>query len=92
MKKLGDLGEILGEEGFITFLNELPSKLDQFKLVDFEAISTEEALKRVRGELTLSFKLDLFQVLNLLFEGKIYFSLLLETPSPDLKLIGVEEV
>jgi superfamily II DNA/RNA helicase len=92
MKKLGDLGEILGEEGFITFLNELPSKLDQFKLVDFEAISAEEALKRVRGELTLSFKLDLFQVLNLLFEGKIYFSLLLETPSPDLKLIGVEEV
>ncbi len=96
MLKLGELGENLGnkEKGFIRFLNELPSKLDQFKSIDFEALSAEEALKRVRNEIRLVpwSKLDLFQVLNLLFEGKAHFSLLLETPSPDLELIGVEEV
>ncbi|MCD6154741.1 MAG: hypothetical protein J7J22_03065 [Candidatus Verstraetearchaeota archaeon] len=96
MRKLGELGENLGnkEKGFIRFLNELPFKLDQFRSIDFEAISAEEALKRVRNEIRLVpwSKLDLFQVLNLLFEGKAHFSLLLETPSPDLELIGVEEV
>jgi hypothetical protein len=37
-------------------------------------------------------KIDLFQILNRLFDGKVYFSLLLEAPSPDLELMGVEEV
>lgn len=96
MHKLGELGEKLGnnERGFIRFLSDLPSKLNQFKLIDFEALSAEEALKRVRSEIRLVpwSKLDLFQVLNLLFEGKAHFSLLLVTPSPDLELIGVEEV
>ena len=36
--------------------------------------------------------LDIFQLLNRLFEGKVHLSLLLETPSPDLELVGVEEV
>jgi len=96
MRKLSELGENLGnrEEGFIKFLNDLPSKLNQFKSIDFEVISAKEALERVRNEIKLIpwSKLDLFQVLNLLFEGKVHFSLLLETPSPDLELIGVEEV
>jgi len=96
LRKMSELGENLGnkEGSFIKFLNEIPSKLNQFKSIDFEAISAEEALKRVRNEIRLVpwSKLDLFQVLNLLFEGKAHFSLLLETPSPDLELIGVEEV
>ena len=96
LRKISELGENLGnkESGFIKFLDEIPSKLDQFKSVDFEVLSAEEALKRVRNEIKLVpwSKLDLFQVLNLLFEGKAHFSLLLETPSPDLKLIGVKEV
>jgi len=96
MRKLGELGENLGnkEKGFIKFLSNLPSKLNQFKLIDFEAIDAKEAIKRVRNEIKLVpwSKLDLFQVLNLLFEGKAHFSLLLEAPSPDLELEGVEEV
>jgi len=96
LRKMGKLGENLGnkEGGFIKFLNKIPSKLDQFKSIDFEVLSAEEALKRVRNEIRLVpwSKLNLFQVLNLLLEGKAHFSLLLETPSPDLELIGVEEV
>ena len=96
LHKMSELGENLGnkEGGFIKFLNEIPSELDQFKSIDFEAFSAEEALKRVRDEIKLTpwSRLDLFQVLNLLFEGKVHFSLLLETPSPDIELIGVEEL
>ena len=95
MRKMGELGEDLGneKEGFIMFLNELLPKLTKLKSIDFEVISAEEALKRVQGEIRYApwYKLDLFQVLTLLFEGKAHFSLLLETPSPDLELIGVEE-
>ena len=96
LRKMSELGENLGDKegGFIKLLNEIPSKLDQFKSIDLEALSAEKALKRVRNEIRLVpwSKLDLFRVLNLLFEGKAHFSLLLETPSPDLELIGVEEV
>jgi len=69
LRKMSELGENLGnkEGSFIKFLNEIPSKLNQFKSIDFEAFSAEEALKRVRNEIKLTpwSRLDLFQVLNL---------------------------
>jgi superfamily II DNA/RNA helicase len=95
MYTLAKLGKHLGnkEEGFIKLLNEVSSKLEQFESIDFEVLAAEEALRRVRNEIKLvpGGKLDLFQVLNLILEGKVHFSLLLETPSPILELIGVEE-
>lgn len=74
-------------------LSKIPSELNFIKSIDLKTPYTEKALRRVRKKIEIvQSKLDLFQVLNLLLEGKVHFSLLLETPSPDLELVGVEEI
>jgi hypothetical protein len=78
--------------GLLKTLNELPKMLDDFATVDLNALSAYQAFKRLRSELKLVpwERLDLFEALNLMLEGNAHFSLLLETPSPDFELIGVE--
>jgi len=80
------------KSGLLKTLAELPKLLDEFKAVDLNALSAYQAFKRLRGELKLApwGNLDLFEALNLMLEGSAHFSLLLETPSPDLELVGVE--
>jgi hypothetical protein len=95
MSKLADkMGN--KERGIVKFLEELPLKLGQLGSIDFEMLNARKALKRVETEIKTArmtqSKIDLFQILNRLFDGKVYFSLLLEAPSPDLELMGVEEV
>ncbi|MEM2294215.1 MAG: DEAD/DEAH box helicase [Nitrososphaerota archaeon] len=89
--KLTELGD--ERTDLVRLLDEIFPKLDKIQSVDLEVIDAKEAFERIKNEpsLMLGYKFDLFQVLNLLFEGKIHFSLLLETPSPDFELVGVEE-
>jgi len=80
------------KSGLLRTLAGLPKLLDELKTVDLNALSAYQAFKRLRGELKLVpwGNLDLFEALNLMLEGSAHFSLLLETPSPDFELVGVE--
>ncbi len=91
MLKISKLGKMISDVK--DTLNKTLSDLDLFKSADLKAMHAELALKRVKGKMGITgSKLDLFQLLNLLFEGEIHLSLLLEPPSPDLELTGVDEV
>jgi len=96
MSKYLDLDKHLEgkDNSFSRSFKELLEKMNQFKNLDFEEIYARKVLRGIYDELKFAFsqKLDLFKVLNLLLEDEIHFSLLLETPSPDLKLVGTEEV
>lgn len=82
------------KEGLLFFLKEIPEKISGLCSMDLDLISAFQSFQRFKNELRLTpwARLDIFQTLNLLLEGKAYFSLLLQTPSPDLELVGVEEV
>jgi hypothetical protein len=98
LNKMSKIADKMGnkERGIVKFLEELPLKLGQLGSIDFEMLNARKALKRVETEIKTArmtqSKIDLFQILNRLFDGKVYFSLLLEAPSPDIELMGVEEV
>lgn len=91
------LGELFGsgeDDKLLAFLNKIPGRLEKLSSFRFDALSAARALDRfeVEAKHALGGKLDLFTALSVLFEGKAYFSLLLDTPSPDLELIGTEDL
>jgi len=96
IRLLTDLGEKLGtgeKDGLIYFLKEIPTNIKKFCLTDFEALYAFKAIERVRREIKLKpWGVDIFEALNLLLGEKVHFSLLLTPPSPDLELLGVDEV
>lgn len=95
-KMLGYIGEKIGAyegDGLVYFLKEFPSNIKKFSSTDFEALYTFKATERIMGEIKLKpWGLDIFEALNLLLGKKAHFSLLLTSPSPDLELLGVDEV
>jgi len=96
VKILATIGERFGseEKGFIRFVSQLRAELEKFRSIDFVALSAYQSMRTALDEIkAMGYRpLDIFQLLNRLFEGKVHLSLLLETPSPDLELVGVEEV
>jgi hypothetical protein len=89
MKKLGELGEnILDTE---EKLNNILSEISLFESIDLRALYAKKVLDKVREKIKIDRRLDIFQILNLLLENKIYFSSLLEAPFPDLELGRFEE-
>jgi hypothetical protein len=89
MKKLGELSEnILDTE---EKLNNILSEISLFESIDLRALYAKKVLDKVREKIKIDRRLDIFQILNLLLENKIYFSSLLEAPFPDLELGRFEE-
>src|SRR5205807_6779250 len=95
LRILSQIGEDIGNDdsGLCGFLKALDHKIEQARTIQLDSLSAFRALQRFENEakLALGGKLEVFQTLSLLLEGKAHFSLLLNAPSPDLELVGVEE-
>lgn len=98
LKMLTEVAENIGtgdDKGVLFFFRQITSNTEQLRRIDFQQVSAFDAYERFRNEISVSqspwTKLDIFETLSLLLEGKAHFSLLLQTPSPDLELVGVEE-
>jgi superfamily II DNA/RNA helicase len=94
---LGNIGNKFGtgeNKGIIAFLKGLPNQVNAFATTDFNQVAAYDAIERFKHGVKLVpwGRLEIFTALSLLLEGRAYFSLMLQPPSPDLELVGVEEV
>jgi superfamily II DNA/RNA helicase len=80
------------DEGLSAFLMELPQTLKFLQSVNLSELTLYESMKRIENEIRIRpWGIDIFEAINLLLLNKAKFSLMLEPPSPELKLAGVEE-
>jgi len=80
------------EEGLASFLRELPNDVQILLSVNLPGLIAYESLRRVKSELEVKMRgIDIIDAINLLLLNRTRFSLMLEPPSPDLQLVGVEE-
>jgi len=95
LRILAQIGQDTGNDdtGLCGFLKGLDHNIEQARTVQLDSLSAFRALQRFENDakLALGGKLEVFQTLSLLLEGKAHFSLLFNAPSPDLELVGVEE-
>jgi len=95
LRLLAQIGQDTGNDdtGLCGFLKGLEHNIEQARTVQLDSLSAFRALQRFENDakLALGGKLEVFQALSLLLEGKAHFSLLLNAPSPDLELVGVDE-
>jgi len=80
------------EKGLASFIRELPDAAKFLHSVNLSGLTTYESLKRIESELKVKpWGIDIIDAINLLLLNKIKFSLMLEPPSPELQMGGVEE-
>jgi superfamily II DNA/RNA helicase len=82
----------LSENGLARFLKEFPNTAKLLCSVNIPGLIAYESLNRIENELKVKPEgIDIIDAINLLLWNKIRFSLMLEPPSPELALAGVEE-
>ena len=80
------------ENGLVSFLKELPNTAKFLQSVDLQGLTIYEALERIKSELHVKrWGIDIIDSINLLLQNRVKFSLMLEPPSPELQIVGVEE-
>jgi DEAD/DEAH box helicase domain-containing protein len=78
--------------GLASFLRELPNEAKFLHSVNVPGLTAYESLRRIESELKVKpWGIDIIDAINLLLLNRIRFSLMLEPPSPELQLAGVEE-
>jgi len=78
--------------GLANFLKELPNMVKFLQSVDLQGLIIHESLNRIENELKVKpWGIDIIDAINLLLLNRTKFSLMLEPPSPELQLVGVEE-
>lgn len=91
-KPINDIATSLGDEGLTNFLRKLPDEAKFLNSVNLQGLITYESLSRIENELKDKREgIDIIAAINLMLLNKIRFSLMLEPPSPELQLVGVEE-
>ena len=94
VKTLTDVTTSLGsrtESGLANFLKELPNMAKFLQSVNLQGLIIYESLNRIENELKVKpWGIDIIDAINLLLLNRTKFSLLLEPPSPELQLVGVE--
>jgi len=82
----------LSANGLARFLKEFPNTAQLLCSVNLPGLIAYESLNRIKNELKVKPEgVDIIDAINLLLWNKIRFSLMLEPPSPELALAGVEE-
>jgi superfamily II DNA/RNA helicase/ribosomal protein S27E len=80
------------EKGLVSFIRELPNEAKFLQSVYLPGLTTYESLRRIESELKVKYQgIDIFDAINMLLFNRTRFSLMLEPPSPELQLAGVEE-
>ena len=80
------------EGGLASFLRELPNEAKFLSTFNLSGLLVYESLRRLESELKVRGEgIDIFDAINLLLLNRVRFSLMLEPPSPELQLAGVEE-
>jgi hypothetical protein len=83
----------LEDKGISAFLSELQETMDFLRSVNLQGLNAYESMKRIENEIKVKpWGIDIVEAINLLLLNKTKFSLMLEPPSPELELAGVEEV
>jgi superfamily II DNA/RNA helicase len=78
--------------GLASFLREFPNTARFLSSVNLPGLTAYEAFKRIENEFKVKTEgIDIFDAINLLLFNRTRFSLMLEPPSPELELSGVEE-
>jgi hypothetical protein len=80
------------EDKLVNFIRKLPDRISILQSVNLAKLITYKSLKRIENEPKIKQGINIIDATNLLFFDRIKFSLLLEPPSPELELKGVEEV
>jgi superfamily II DNA/RNA helicase len=84
---------IILRKGLANFLNNLSVKADSLQSVNLEELIIYESFRRIEDELKYnSGGINVIDVINQLLLNKRRFSLLLDPPSAELQLVGVNEV
>jgi hypothetical protein len=82
----------LSADGLARFLKEFPNTAQLLCSVNLPGLIAYESLNRIKNELKVKPEgVDIIDAINLLLWNKIRFSLMLEPPSPELALAGIEE-
>jgi DEAD/DEAH box helicase domain-containing protein len=80
------------EKGLASFLRELPNEAKFLQSVNLQGLTAYESIGRIENELKVKpWGIDIIDAINLLLLNRTRFSLMLEPPSPELQLAGVEE-
>jgi superfamily II DNA/RNA helicase len=75
-----------------SFLRELPNEVKFLSTFNLSGLLAYESLRRLESELKVRGEgIDIFDAINLLLLNRVRFSLMMEPPSPELQLAGVEE-
>jgi superfamily II DNA/RNA helicase len=79
------------EDGLAYFLKELPNITKFLHSVNLKSLIACEAFKQIESELkTRPWGIDIIEAINRISLNRIRFSLILEPPSPELQVVGVE--
>jgi hypothetical protein len=95
IKIISSIADTLGnstEDKLVNFIRKLPDRISILQSVNLAKLITYKSLKRIENEPKIKQGINIIDATNLLFFDRIKFSLLLEPPSPELELKGVEEV
>jgi hypothetical protein len=95
IKIISSIADSLGsstEDKLVNFIRKLPDRISILQSVNLAKLITYKSLKRIENEPKIKQGINIIDAINLLFFDRIKFSLLLEPPSPELELKGVEEV
>lgn len=83
------------ENSLTSFLRKLPDEIKLLQSINLSELITRESIKRIEDELQSKQPkyggIDIFDAINVLLLNKTRFSLMLDPPSPELELVGVEE-
>jgi superfamily II DNA/RNA helicase len=75
-----------------SFLRELPNEVKFLSTFNLSGLLAYESLRRLESELKVRGEgIDIFDAINLLLLNRVRFSLMMEPPTPELQLAGVEE-
>ena len=94
-KIISSIADTLGsstEDKLVNFIRKLPDRISILQSVNLTELITYKSLKRIENELKIKRSINIIDAINLLLFNRVKFSLLLEPPSPELELKGVEEV
>jgi DEAD/DEAH box helicase domain-containing protein len=95
IKVISSIADTLGsstEDKLVNFIRKLPDRISILQSVNLTELITYKSLKRIENELKIKRSINIIDAINLLLFNRVKFSLLLEPPSPELELKGVEEV
>jgi replicative superfamily II helicase len=95
IKVISSIADTLGsstENKLVNFIRKLPDRISILQSVNLTELITYKSLKRIENELKIKRSINIIDAINLLLFNRVKFSLLLEPPSPELELKGVEEV